>query len=133
MLSNGLFSETTNFKQLTDVIRKRVSMWIGSYNIDDLHLFLGGWTYYEQLNNVNDEFALAFRNYFSWWLHKKIKEENPKLHQEKCSYSLNYTAIIKVLVEDQKEQISLFFKMLDEFYNDFENDVDLNKIESELH
>ena len=133
MLNKSLFGKTTNFKQLTDTIRNRIPMWIGSYNIDDLHLFLGGWTYYEQLNNVDDRFALAYSNYFSWWLHRKVKDENPILHKEKCSLSLNYTSIIKVLAEEPTEQIILFFKLLDEFYNDFINGIDLGEIENELH
>lgn len=130
---NILYGETTNFKQLTDIIRKRVPMWIGSYNIDDLYLFLSGWTLYELLNNVDDDFGLAFKKYFSWWLHKKIRDENYKLHKEKCNISQNYTHIIKVLAGDSKEQISIFFKLLDNFYNDFSSGVDLSKIESELH
>ena len=132
MDENVLFGETTNFKELTDTIRKRVPMWIGSYDINDLNHFLSGWTFYEYLNNVDDSFGLAFK-YFSWWLHKKIKEENPKLHSEKFSLSLNYTSIIKVLAEEHKEQIDLFFKLLDDFYSDFLNGVDFSKIESELH
>ena len=75
MLNKSLFGETTNFKQLTDIIRDRVPMWIGSYSIDDLHLFLSGWTYFVNLNNIDDRFALAYCNYFSWWLHKKVKVE----------------------------------------------------------
>ena len=37
--------------------------------------------------------------------------------------------IIKLLVEDPKEQIALFFQLLDEFYDDFgDDDFDFNSL-----
>lgn len=121
-----------DFKELTTIIRDRPPMWIGDYDIDYLDRFLGGWTYYERMNNVSDEFGLTFYNYFSWWLHNKIKNDNPDLHHKKCGLAMGYTNLIKILESDSKKQILLFFQLLDGFYNDYINGIEFEEIKNNL-
>lgn len=121
-----------DFKELTTIIRGRPPMWIGDYDIDYLDRFLGGWTYYESMNNVVDDFGFAFCNYFSWWLHNKIKNDNPELHDKKCGLSMGYTSLIKILENDSKKQVLIFFQLLDEFYNDYIKGIEFEEIKNKL-
>lgn len=121
-----------NFKEFIDMIKCRPGMWIGNYDIEHLYLFLSGWTSYVYMNKVDDAFALAFKDYCSNWLHNKLINENPILHNEKCSLSFGWYTTIKSIIENPEKQIKFFFKLLDDFYTDFNNGVDFQEIEYNL-
>lgn len=123
-----------NFKELTDEVRKLPPIWIGEYNIDYLKRFLDGWLCYEEMNKINDnEFSALFGYYFSWWLHNKMIIENCELYfKNKCALGMDYTYIIKALEKDPKEQITLFFKLLDEFNMACVSGINFEEIKDKL-
>ena len=101
----------TNFLQIITIIRGRVGMFIGNYDLKSLKCYISGFIYASKELGVKDNFASFYEQEFNNF----VKEEVLKNQNINIDSEIDYTKIIPLFVTDPKEQIKTYLMYFDKF------------------
>ena len=101
----------TNFLQIITIIRGRVGMFIGNYDLKSLKCYISGFIYASKELGVKDNFASFYEQEFNNF----VKEEVLKNQNINIDSEMDYTKIIPLFVSDPKEQIKTYLMYFDKF------------------
>ena len=102
------------FKENITLIKDR----IGIPTIDRLFDFVSGYIYNDSMNNRMDDFEKWFRDSFSIYVCKFLRDINPDLEYDDYK---TYADYISEVYDDESKRIDLFFKIFEIFYLDYKS------------
>lgn len=101
----------TDFLQFITILRGRVCVYIGYYNLKYLKYCINGFIYASKELGVIDNFASFYEQKFNSFFKKEVlKNQNINIESE-----IDYTKIIPLFVTDLKKQIKTYLMYFDKF------------------
>ena len=113
------------------IIRYKSKVFFVSYNLSNISTFIHGILFSNNCNDSSDKFDVKYLRYFNWFVnYKLLKMKISKEVAEDLSYNngRGFSQLIPVVESNNEKQIDLFYFLLDEFYNAYQNQVDFEEI-----
>lgn len=113
------------------IIRYKSKDFFDSYNLGNISTFIHGILFSNNCTDSSDKFDVKYLRYFNWFVnYKLLKMKISKDVAEDLSYNngRGFSQLIPVVESNNEKQIDLFYFLLDEFYNAYQNQVDFEEI-----
>ena len=123
-----------NLKELIDRIRIRPGMYVGKYDLNCLELFIGGFVFCLQANEIENKFSMVYRNYFNFYVQRKVLEKVKEELKNKLRYNnaMSFVQLIPFAESDPKKQFDFYFKCFDEFKILFDENYDFESLKKQF-